>query len=437
MTLQEILDKKEKRAARQAELLDIFRVPLVSFTMNIPGEEKCSEAVFDGYGKGLFLLTSFLDFLGTDIVNFEEEPDGVGPEAYISADCDPVLLKKLTCAIEEAFPAGRLFDFDVICPDGRKISRTELGLPERKCLICDDPARVCARTGKHSYEELAARAAELLEESVSPDRASLIADLAVLALLFEAATTPKPGLVDLDNSGAHCDMDFMMFSKSAGSLHNYFRTAALAADFSSLRKLGLEAEKKMLSVTGGVNTHKGAVFSVGLICSALGKLSDEDIHDSRKVLDTAGEMAGGIVKKDLGHVTMENAVAAGEKIYAQYGITGIRGEAEGGFNSVKTLSIPVVVSLLKDGYTLNEAGRTALLNLIAGTDDTNLIKRGGYAESRRVRERVIGILEKEECPQETELKALDMEFTKKNLSPGGCADLLSVTYLLCLADNYM
>ncbi len=106
-----------------------------------------------------------------------------------------------------------------------------------------------------------------------------------MALRIEAWTTPKPGLVDRENSGAHRDMDYPLFLASCGALRDYFsvcarigggkRTTKESGCFFRLRRAGLEGEKKMFTVTGGVNTHKGAVFSIGILSFCMGQLSAE------------------------------------------------------------------------------------------------------------------------------------------------------------------
>ncbi|MDO4487919.1 MAG: citrate lyase holo-[acyl-carrier protein] synthase [Eubacteriales bacterium] len=436
-TLEQILDNREERVRHQEELLDLFESTLISFTMNMPGSEKNSPLIEDGFNKGLFLISTMLDFYGIDTINFEEVRAVTGPEGFFSVDGDAVTVKKLMSAIETAFPVGRLFDIDVFHKTGEKVSRSDIGRGPRKCLICDRDARECARTHAHTYEKLVATATGLLEEAVSDDRSAEIADLAILSLILEASTTCKPGLVDLRNNGSHKDMDFFLLCESAASLYEYFKACAATRDFGDLRELGIKAEETMLKATGGVNTHKGIVFIFALLLSAIGETEGDDIHDSSLILDRAGEKVKGITAADFKNVTLENAKTAGERFYAEFGITGIRGQAEMKFPGVRSLAIPVISTLLKEGYSLNDAGRIALLHIIAGTDDTNMIKRGGMETAKKARDRILRLLCDNNMPTDEELNELDDEFISLNLSPGGSADLLSAAYLLCLCDNFL
>lgn len=258
-----------------------------------------------------------------------------GPEAFYVLDAEPLTIKKLTTLVEDASPLGRLFDMDVLRPDGKKVDREELHLEGRKCLICSGPAKVCSSRRVHPVAELQARTTAILTETMDTLDAATAARQAMRALLYEVTTTPKPGLVDRRNSGSHTDMDSFTFMSSAASLYPYFEACTRAgrktADgpapetFAALRPLGCEAEGEMLAATHGVNTHKGAIFSIGIVCAALGRLDRAVWADPARVLAEVSTMTAGLTAKDFAGVTAENAVTAGQKLYVQYGITGVRG----------------------------------------------------------------------------------------------------------------
>lgn len=265
-----------------------------------------------------------------------------------------------------------------------------------------------------------------------------IGQLAVQALLYEVCTTPKPGLVDRDNCGSHTDMDIFTFIRSADALRPYFehccaigqKTANLApaAAFAALRQPGMEAERRMLAATGGVNTHKGAIFSMGILCGALGRLGRNTRAD--EILSVCAEMTVGLVDKDFAGVTAENAATAGQRLYAQHGITGIRGQAEAGFPAVREHGLPVLEAGLAMGKSYDEAGCAALLAILCHTDDTNVIARSDLATAQGVSRKIRKLLEKDPYPDRKTLEALDREFIRQNLSPGGSADLLALCYFL-------
>ena len=260
-----------------------------------------------------------------------------------------------------------------------------------------------------------------------------IASLAYQALIREVLTTPKPGLVDRANSGAHRDMELLTFFASAAALRPYFYEAARIGSlglpprdtFARLRRAGLSAEKAMLAATGGVNTHKGAIFTMGLLCAAAARQTE-----TADILRECAAMTEGIVKQDLGSITEATAQTAGQRLYARYGITGIRGQAETGFPAVKYVGLPVLRQGLAKGLDWNDAGCAALLHILCATEDTNLIARSDLATAREVTAHVAAILEDTPFPAREVPEALDREFIEKNLSPGGSADLLAATYFL-------
>ena len=272
-----------------------------------------------------------------------------------------------------------------------------------------------------------------------PAISRLIATRAYFALSQEVTTTPKPGLVDGNNSGAHKDMGIRHFFVSANALRPYFCDCAeqgfVTRDqdpkktFAAIRPLGMEAEKTMLKATHGVNTHMGAIFSLGLLCAAMGRLSPDD-WTAEKLLPECAAMTAGIVAADLGGVTTDNARTAGERLYAAYGVTGVRGQAQAGFPAVSQVGLPILRQGLAQGLSLNDAGSVTLLHLIAAADDTNLIHRGGREKQLAVKAQLADLLKDTPFPEKAVIEELDQQFIRENLSPGGSADLLAMCYLL-------
>ena len=191
----------------------------------------------------------------------------------------------------------------------------------------------------------------------------------------------------------------------------------------------MEAEAAMLRATGGVNTHKGAIFSMGLICAAAGRL-DPAHWTAAQLSALCRDMTQGIVQKELSGVTADNAKTSGEKLYALYGVTGARGQAESGFSAVFETGLPVLHQGLRQGLSVPDAGCAVLLHLIACQDDTNLIHRGGREAQLRIRRELSALLADTPYPSQEKLLELDKAFIAKNLSPGGSADLLALTYLV-------
>lgn len=436
-TLSQILESREDRARKQQALLKTYKKPLLCFTMNIPGPVKLDRDVSIGFYVGCRLLRDALR--GHKVLYAEETRLITGCEAYFVVDMSAIELKRLAIDIENTQMIGRLFDMDVLEPESRKLSREELGFSRRKCLLCDNDAAICAGRRIHTLAQLQDRVGFLLYVAAREYLCEYIAVQAYLSLHQEVSTTPKPGLVDRDNTGAHKDMDIRHFFASENALRPFFyrfaeagflsRDDAPTETFQKIRTIGREAEETMLKATHGVNTHKGAIFSLGILCAAAGRLDPSDWRP-KKLLQECAAMTKGLVQQDFSHITLDNAATSGEKLYAQYGITGARGQAEAGFPAVHHVGLPTLKEGLSRGLSLNDAGAATLLHLICAADDTNLIKRSSRESQLQLQKTIADLLKHDPFPSLETLKALDQDFTEQNLSPGGSADLLAATYFL-------
>lgn len=150
----EILDSKERRANKQSILIDKYKKSLISFTLNIPGRVKDNKVYRDIHIEGMKVIEDYLKSANIEIVYKEEGEHSTGREGYIVADKDGNALKLLTIDIEETHPLGRIFDIDIFNKQNEQISRSDLENTGRKCLLCDNDARVCMRMKTHTYEEL-------------------------------------------------------------------------------------------------------------------------------------------------------------------------------------------------------------------------------------------------------------------------------------------
>ena len=434
VTLQEILTTRENRVAKQQELLARFSKPLICFTMNIAGPEKSNEDILWGYELGKKWLQ--VQLKGFSVLHFEERILPTGCEGYFVVDGQAEILKHRTCQIEDSAPVARLFDMDVLDSNGRKLERGGLGHAPRKCLICDSPAHICGRSRAHSVAQLQDKTAQLLKNAMVETDCAHIAKMAQQALLYEVCTTPKPGLVDTRNTGSHRDMDIFTFMASSAALIPYFTQCAKvgaetrhlpsAEVFDLLRFPGKLAEEAMYQATKGVNTHKGSIFSLGILCAVAGRLGSAQ-WQPEALSQLCKEMTRGLVARELENCSRSTN---GEKIYAAYGVSGARGQAESGYRQVLEIGLPVLQKGLQMGLSLNEAGCGTLLALIAATEDTNLIRRSSLAEQKAVAEQLQALLKDNPYPSKDILEQLDDSFIQRNLSPGGCADLLAITYFL-------
>lgn len=440
VTLAQMLAARERRALRQRELLAGQPSALICFTMNIAGPVKNSPLIRRGFALGNRYLKERLDSLKAEYSYFEDLNELTGDEAYYLVSMEPLYLKKITSEVEDGSGLGRLFDMDVLRPDGEKAGRDEIGLPPRRCLICGGPAKECARSRAHSVAELKRCTERILSHAADEADWNDSASLAIRALLYEAVTTPKPGLVDCANNGSHTDMDIFTFMDSASALWPYFarctqigqETASLPAPetMARLRPAGRKAEADMFAATKGVNTHKGAVFSMGTACAALGRLPRELWNQPDRILDECAAMAKGLTASDFKGLTEETAHTVGQKLYLKHRIAGARGQLEAGFPAVREAGLPVLKEGLARGLGFHEAGSAALLALIAASTDTNLIARGGIGLWQETVSQLKELLADNPYPGKEAIEKLDCSFIEKNLSPGGSADLLAICYFL-------
>lgn len=433
VTLSQVLALREDRVRWQGEML-ACGLPVISFSMNIAGPVKTSPLIRRAMADGVFLLRARL---GETLRREERHPSPAGDTVLFSVDREPAALKEICLALEEEHPCGRLFDLDVIAPTGEKLARPR----QRGCFVCGKEGSGCAARRLHSVEELQKRTHEILTEGLLKRDAERLADLAVRALLTEARTTPKPGLVDGRNSGSHRDMDLALFEKSARSLRAHFAAFYRLARENArrphdglyllLQKEGVLAERSMLAATGGVNTHKGAVFSMGLILGALGLFSEEEPFSVSLLSDFARHLAA---MAPLAQLRTPIAQTAGASLY-RCGIGGVRGEALEGFPTVAEHALPFYRALLSRGLEGEYARCLTLLRILTLTEDSNLHRRGGAAGAAFARGEAERLLSAPQLPTKEALCALDDAFIARNLSPGGAADLLALTELIYLLEE--
>lgn len=433
VTLEQVLAEREARVQLQKKLLDIHRCPVISFTMNIAGPEKITPLIQRAFRAGCAALDAAL--ASFTVLGRTEDYLPTGCRMLCAVKADARTLKDICTAIEEQTPLGRLFDIDVIGADGEKLSRREM----RGCIVCGAPGRACAAGRLHAVAELqSATRAIITAHFVEVDR-DRIASAASSALIREVMTTPKPGLVDQRNTGSHRDMNLQTFVDSANALTPYFaecieigqttKEATPATVFPVLRRAGLAAEQAMYAATHGVNTHKGIIYAMGLLCAAIGRLwtPEQPATPAAQILQTAAALVRDAVTEDL---AAADGKTAGERLYLAHGITGIRGEAADGFPAIANISLPFYTAARARGTDENTAAVLTLLQLIAAVQDTNLYHRGGLAGAAYAASCARDLLSQAEAPTMAAIEALDDAFIARNLSPGGCADLLALTLFL-------
>ena len=396
------------------------------------------------------------------------------------------LIKQICVSVEEGTQLGRLVDIDVISSNGAQLKRAT----ERKCLICGRAGKGCASRRVHSAEELQKKTREIITEYFKDKEggcaqdgtghlneatceaahekeatcksaskaaceaacekettcetarevarevvreAARVSEMVTSALVEEVLTTPKPGLVDRNNNGSHTDMDVDTFMVSAAALKSYWakcfvigfgtREELPEATFKRLREEGLKAEEKMFKATEGVNTHMGAIFLIGTVCGAAGRLWSGDTAcggkgtDPSAIAEECAKMTRKVMERELEALSP----APGR---------GARGEIADGLPGVTGVGLPVFRDLLSKGADRNAAGAGAFIALVARGTDTNMVRRGGAQLAEDAAGWAAALVDEDELLNTEMIESLDERFIEHDLSPGGCADLLAITYFL-------
>lgn len=283
-----------------------------------------------------------------------------------------------------------------------------------------------------------------------------VVDYALKALLYEVAATPKPGLVDRANNGAHNDMDFYTFLDSSVELRHYFEAIAQYIKgqynhknesktlhegdmiFSGLKTLGIQAEQDMKKATGGINTHKGAIYALGLLVAAVtelelyntGKLQIEDITAR------VSEYVGPSLEKEF--IENDHTSSYGVIQYRTLGMLGARGEAYRGFETVRTKGLPALESGLKMGLSINDAMIGSLLAIISDLEDSNVIGRHSpmiLKESQAFAKSILEVGAMTTEKGREMISQYDQWCITHRISHGGSADLVAVALFLYWIKN--
>lgn len=259
-----------------------------------------------------------------------------------------------------------------------------------------------------------------------------LAALAKQALIAEAELTPKPGLVDRRGSGAHHDLSLELMMRSAETLEPYFsQMAFLSAGRNldtglreELALVGRDAERAMFRATQGSNTHKGAIWTLGLLVGAAAR---KNLRNPQEIAGEAGVIAR---KPDQAQPAL---VTHGDIVRSHYGVDGARGEAWRNFPHVVRFGLPMLLSRRKAGCSEEVSRLDALLNIMSELDDTCVLYRGGGEALAVVQSGARAVLIAGGCSSargKMLLRLLDGELSARSVSPGGSADLLAATIFL-------
>ncbi|NMA14253.1 MAG: triphosphoribosyl-dephospho-CoA synthase CitG, partial [Clostridia bacterium] len=254
----------------------------------------------------------------------------------------------------------------------------------------------------------------------------------------EVSCYPSPGLVSPVSNGAHRDMNYYTFIDSTCALIKYFTLIAEAGLnagsgkelFEKIRTIGIDGEKEMFIKTNGVNTQKGMLFLLGIVCAAVGKMKKEK-RTFGAVREIVKEMTAGLVEKELDCLKEDDELSHGKILYLEHKVKGVRGEVENGLPTIFNFSL----DFYDKSFDLKRNDRLVhtLIGIMQVCVDTNIIYRHSYEVLLEVQQKAKDIISAGGMKTDQGRKmiaGLSAEFEKRRISPGGCADILGVTVFL-------
>lgn len=414
--MEKILKARENRQNNLLKMMNNDSVYVI-LKANIPGEVKRTNVA-------RFLVNLFRKRLNETFFvkrsRFFNDYDGFYDIYEIN--CDDIKNIKLLCVnIEDSAPLGRYIDIDVYQNSLKSISRSELGIDNRKCFLCDNDAHICARNQTHSYEELENKLIDDVVDYIYNETTNFIKE----SIELECGLYPKFGLVTMQNNGSHSDMNYDLMMKSKNVVAPYIAMMTISGFsnpeekiFDDIREIGKLCEKRMFQATNGINTHKGLIFGMGFVAAAFGMLLKDDDFSYHKLQDTIKYLG-----RDLENDFLSEHDTFGYLAYKKYGFLGARGETMKGMPNA-FLGVDVLdeyPALSKEALTM------ALVSIIRGLEDTVLLKRSGTLEKYNYFKNLVGTID---VYDEVRIEEVTRECVKNNISFGGAADILAISIFI-------
>ncbi len=267
---------------------------------------------------------------------------------------------------------------------------------------------------------------------VRRDSSRVLGRMAIRSLYTELSLYPKPGLVSPVDNGAHDDMSMATFMRSLFSLRTYFVQIAAAGGFESrfitLKQLGMDAERRMLTATAGINTHRGAIFNLGLLSASAGyHIANRLPLDTDAICMTVATLWGKDLMADM------PVDSNGSRAIARHGGPGAREQAALGYPVLRHVAVPTYDNSLKQSGDLDLAALQTFFALMSVLNDTNILHRAGREGLDYVHQQAReflsdgGVFASGSIDRAAELHRA---FSQRRISPGGAADLLSCAIFL-------
>lgn len=446
----QILDARETRYNFVLKLIKEYKRPVLCAKLNYPGIIKNTSESKHAFSllKNIVKAEYSVDFEGV----FSCVLEGHDGESFILVlSKDSYEEKKKAVEIETYHELGRILDIDIYDLNGNPIDRKAVNMEPRACIVCGKNAFECIKSEAHRKEAVFDEVNKMIHRVMlnRDDLSKRISEAAILSMLYEISTYPSPGLVSPNSSGAHSDMDYFTFLRSTSAISTAMLECALVgvneeSDYlNKLRKIGIEAEKRMFKITEGVNTQKGLLFLLGIVCCAAGICVRLNMKITRETISKyCIKICEGIVHvelhklkktEDICDSNIKTNVSNGQRLYIKNGIKGIRGEVELGVPTVINAGLPYYEKALESGLQTREALAHSLIGIMSVIEDTTVLNRCGDEGLKMMRDLSAEALSLGGMLTENGsdfIHNMDKIFTERNISPGGAADLLAITAMI-------
>lgn len=411
-----ILEAREKRAETINNWSDMYKgYTILVLKLNVVGEVK-------NINRMQFILSFFhhqlLTMFTHRITEYQYNKSNDGHYYIYAIKENGRLIKERTIVLEDHNILGRLVDMDVY--DHGAISRTDMECELRTCLICDDYAHICARSKRHSKEEILSKMNTMIDDFLI----NHISSETIKAIYQELDLYPKFGLVSSHDPGCHKDMTYETFIKSIFALKPFIKDyvkEGLNEEHNPIRlqEIGLKAEKAMFDSTDGTNTHKGLIFLLGVFLDALVKTIlayESETYLQKEIQKTTND----IVADYYQTIIHKESKSHGDLIYGHYGLKGVRGEALKG--------LPLIFDIPSFDEIHGECRlHEYMIHLMAELDDTTIVHKTNYQTLIEVQKDMKSIIQSGGyCQNIDTMHRLSDEYKARNISPGGSADLLVI-----------
>ncbi len=393
---------------------------VITIKCNVCGNNK-NVASFEFLKK--YFLNQIIETFNVYKYDYYESADGNYYLVQIKSDSELKVKHQLIALEDGVF--GRMIDLDLYTSTTKSVSRRDLGVAPRSCIVCSDETTLCMRSGKHTVVEVVEKSHDI----VKSDLVNYVVKLVKQAMYDEVIAEPKFGLVTKNTSGKHQDMDYNTFASSIEAITEEIGEYAYVGfnlndnSFKVLREIGIRAEQKMYKATGNINTHKGTIFILGFLVPSI----VDALYNNKpfKQIEATIKYLAKDIMLDFDNI---KTMTAGEKAFLNYNITGVRGEVFNGLQKVFD-----IIDGLEKYDCKNSLVVDVLVKYMACIDDTVIVNSKGFECLEYVKSTAQEIIDCGGYCSVDGARLVDYytaEFIRQEISPGGSADMTIATLIL-------